>query len=874
MDTLQHLRELHEAARLKAETAELEATVKALDTASRVVESEWGNPVDTREYFNDSPGFGNVFNNRATSAYDRNRGQFSPFFESEADLAQIRGIARFCASSYETGINALENLVSFVLGKGFVYKAISRGESDAPDALLKAVDKAIEEFHEANKWEGDLETEIVIRSDRDGECFAWMRDDGGPMVTLIEPDYITEPADCCKLNDLIECHDADWFLGVGASPMHLDNAKGYFAQWPSNRVGMIPHTRMVHIKCNVDRMIKRGLSSFYPVWQTLEKAAKLTDSTIHGSTIQSRIALIKKHMAGTSRDAIESGRTSRTVATSSYNTPSRYKTDSYEDWSRGGKIIGTAGFDYMYGPLGQSGAPAFMDVVGAAMRIVGSRWQMPEYMISGDASNANYASTLVSGGPFERATSRRQAFYRRHCLAIHWQALDVWCKAGRFRKLGINSLGELKSVIDIQVDCEPSSVNDPQVQHTINKDLQTAGVMSKATFADRNGLDYAAEQEKIEKEPKPEVMPGMPGQTNPIAGNPADGDKDGLFPESRLAEAAKLIWGDYAGGKPLRESAAIAKRPKDGDGDGLVNDGKANETAVGDKESSGPETISMPDGFELKAYRNPSRSVAKRWLANNKYGEIRGIRSPDGNVWIWNAEASDHKNVSDALGFDWANDTIKHNGRILIKSAGHLDIIYDRIEAKTWLESLDSQAIGLVLRESTEPKDGDGDGFIDDGKPTERTAGAKQSSKKKVTDTPEFKAWFGDSKVVDEHGQPLVLYHGTNASFDEFKPDIGKEYGIYLTPKKKYAEQYGKTTKQVHVALKNPLIVENKGDISSRDITKADVDKLIAKGYDGIVSVGRTPKYKDEYPPTGAFRPISQADEIVAFRPSQIKSAS
>lgn len=29
-----------------------------------------------------------------------------------------------------------------------------------------------------------------------------------------------------------------------------------------------------------------------------------------------------------------------------------------------------------------------------------------------------------------------------------------------------------------------------------------------------------------------------------------------------------------------------------------------------------------------------------------------------------------------------------------------------------------------------------------------------------ATDTPEFKKWFGDSKVVDKAGQPLVVHHG------------------------------------------------------------------------------------------------------------------
>ena len=39
----------------------------------------------------------------------------------------------------------------------------------------------------------------------------------------------------------------------------------------------------------------------------------------------------------------------------------------------------------------------FTLIVQACLRSVGCRWNMPEYMISGDASNANYSSTLVSG---------------------------------------------------------------------------------------------------------------------------------------------------------------------------------------------------------------------------------------------------------------------------------------------------------------------------------------------------------------------------------------------------------------------------------------------------------------------------------------------
>jgi hypothetical protein len=57
----------------------------------------------------------------------------------------------------------------------------------------------------------------------------------------------------------------------------------------------------------------------------------------------------------------------------------------------------------------------------------------------------------------------------------------------------------------------------------------------------------------------------------------------------------------------------------------------------------------------------------------------------------------------------------------------------------------------------------------------------------KLVRTPEFKAWFGDwennpesaSKVVDENGEPLVVYHGTDAEFYVFnKKFIGSNFKL------------------------------------------------------------------------------------------------
>jgi hypothetical protein len=57
-----------------------------------------------------------------------------------------------------------------------------------------------------------------------------------------------------------------------------------------------------------------------------------------------------------------------------------------------------------------------------------------------------------------------------------------------------------------------------------------------------------------------------------------------------------------------------------------------------------------------------------------------------------------------------------------------------------------------------------------------------------VTDTPAFKRWFGDSKVVEANGKPRVMYHGTSASFNRFEGD--KNGLIFVTPDPAFAERF------------------------------------------------------------------------------------
>lgn len=55
--------------------------------------------------------------------------------------------------------------------------------------------------------------------------------------------------------------------------------------------------------------------------------------------------------------------------------------------------------------------------------------------------------------------------------------------------------------------------------------------------------------------------------------------------------------------------------------------------------------------------------------------------------------------------------------------------------------------------------------------------------------TPAFKNWFGDSKVVDDKGQPLVMYHGTPANIKRFIPQdpTGRSAAIFISPDPEFA---------------------------------------------------------------------------------------
>jgi len=170
-------------------------------------------------------------------------------------------------------------------------------------------------------------------------------------------------------------------------------------------------------------------------------------------------------------------------------------------------------------------------------------------------------------------------------------------------------------------------------------------------------------------------------------------------------------------------------------------------------------------------------------------------------------------------------------------------------------------------------------------------------------DSPAFKRWFGDSKVVDENGDPLVVYHG-GAKVTVFRPSEygGIGAGIYTTLSRSYASQYahgpGSKVTSFYARVEHPLLVFVGSGSAERSLVDAlgpgviDVVRRDAKyehrghevqygvgvermirdaGYDGIfVMKGNERDLLDEPYSRGW---IGKIDEIVVFEPTQLKSS-
>ncbi len=474
----------------------LRAAAQRLDLLEDYL-AQWGQVVD----FSDISSFGDEPNGGRgglpTFAPEPQRGNAYPqtislVYINEAQLRQIRSESRALSLINPFCIGAQRNRIAYTVGKGHTYKC-SLVDKDAmsPDDGLDLLSKCrneIDDFCKLNRWSA-RQKETVRRMDRDGEAFRRFFIDetkGQLHVRFIEPLCVQDVG-----------LPGTWF---GIEFVKYDN--GYDMETPAafyvrdigalgESVGQpvrVDAAEIQHLKANVDMDSPRGLPTWYALRSHFDRAMRLLRNIATVAEVQAAIAGVRKHV-GAARNIVEQAISKDATVRKSgpegdMQNVKRIRPGSFID------IPETVDWQF---PQQGIDVTRYVAGVQAELRAIGAALAMPEYMITGDASNANFASTMVAEGPAVKTFEEMQADLIEADLVVIRIALSVAADAGRLPD----------NVLDlVEVEAEPPIIKSENrlAEAQADQILVQNKVMSKDTMAARHGLEYEAEHDKIATE--------------------------------------------------------------------------------------------------------------------------------------------------------------------------------------------------------------------------------------------------------------------------------------------------------------------------------------------------------------------------------------
>lgn len=492
-------------AKLATTRATLEA--KALERSRALIEAPQPVVVPWTEY----PGYetwGMSGNDRAylwTSPDDRSEGRYLPLYENAHDVRRMRAEARKLVEMFPVARGALQKLSDYVMGTGwdFEVKPQKRYKNDRSAKQLAAiVQTVVDDFLDYNNFTGGLDRELHEESRIDGDAFATLYVENDQVrIELTDPGCILEPADKTPLERMLRTHGRmnGWWHGVHTlynPQLKRDDVArplGYHAVY--DRIGeawdYLPAYRVQHIKRNVGRHARVGVTDFLTVQEDLENEGKIRRNTAVGAAILAAIVMIRQHGEGASRSSVESMVSDNATVTYERRTATGSRTTNVEQTRPGTVKDIPRGMEATVGPLGTLRSPVYIEVAQYLLRIIGQPWSMPEYLISGDASNSNYASTLVSESPFVKYCEHEQAFYEGQFTRLIWKALRLYHQCGALKGL---SLKAMQQTLEISGQFTSPASRDKLQQASVNQMYVDMGIMSKRTAAADAGLDLDEEQ--------------------------------------------------------------------------------------------------------------------------------------------------------------------------------------------------------------------------------------------------------------------------------------------------------------------------------------------------------------------------------------------
>lgn len=406
-------------------------------------------------------------------------------YNTESELDSIRSESRWFATYHPFAIAAIETRISYVVGAGHNYKVRPRPGVEIDPETLEKVNAEILAFQEQNNW-FRRQQEIQRRMDRDGEVFLRLFEhDGKLIVRFIEPEYVRTPPPQ-RVAGQVD-------FGIEYTDQDVESVVAYWVSQGNSGLGSqeferVPAEQIQHRKNNVDMTVPRGIPTLWGVRNSLRRAWKLLRNMSTVASIQAAIAIVRKHTGITGGSvqqyaaALATGL--RKDQEGNVKTYTKYPAGTILDTPPGVEItFPAAGID----------TSKYVECIQAELRAIASRLCLPEFMLSADASNANYSSTLVAEGPAVKMFERLQSDMIWHDSQIIVAALKV---AERYGRLPAG----IVDMVEIDAEAPTTMIRDRLKEAQADQILLTLGLVSPQTVAARYGYNYDQEKELMSQQ--------------------------------------------------------------------------------------------------------------------------------------------------------------------------------------------------------------------------------------------------------------------------------------------------------------------------------------------------------------------------------------
>jgi hypothetical protein len=428
------------------------------------------------------------------------------------------------------GSNAMNNRAYYIVDSGHGPVTVKpKEDSEGGEASAKRVQQFLDDWIKESYWY-QRQAEVCNRLDRHGEVFDILQyqDDGILQLQFAEPVDLDDDADSeyqfsedsdlayqdflgvRRTNDLMFKPVAYFIDGAWYDDLRYKTKKNMLADFADDTDVLIQHR-----KRNVLSRDNRGLSLYWPVREELTWAKRLLANLMRVSTFQAAYGMIRTVSEIHSADAVKSYLGSLQTGTANANNAEKF------DFPAPAVVTKPASVTYEFPETG-AGTSNHIEMLVNLLRACASGMRLPEFMLTANVGEGNFASTLVSEGPFHKGMRFEQGQMINEDLRILYQALR-WAAEKSVDGISHEDIDR----ITLEVKAPRVQTRNRKEDFEVNQAMWEKRVISRKTFAASEDKDDEAEQAQIATEipaehPAPLSIQKIPTPTGPEPGLKSD----------------------------------------------------------------------------------------------------------------------------------------------------------------------------------------------------------------------------------------------------------------------------------------------------------------------------------------------------------------